>query len=136
MATIRISKNRLNLGDNVLSQAEIKDYAESMQTVAAASTTTIDITSGNFILLTQDTNISTLTISNPSASGTVCSITIMRVKDASGTTRTISWPASFKWAAATAPTLTQTTGCVDIITAFTKDGGTTWYAFASGLAMA
>ena len=126
----------VNLLDNLFSRAEIKDYSETHQTVAAASTTVLDFESGNVITLTQDTNITTFTWSNPSATGKACSFTLRRVKDATGTTRTIAWPASVKWPAATAPTLTQTTGAVDVFSFFTVDAGTTWYGFTSGQAMA
>lgn len=126
----------VNLLDNLFSRAEIKDYSETHQTVAAASTTVLDFESGNVITLTQDTNITTFTWSNPSATGKACSFTLRRVKDATGTTRTIAWPASVKWPAATAPTLTQTTGAVDVFSFFTVDAGTTWYGFVAGQAMA
>ena len=126
----------VNLLDNLFSRAEIKDYSETHQTVAAASTTVLDFESGNVITLTQDTNISTFTWSNPSATGKACSFTLRRVKDATGTTRTIAWPAAVKWPGGVAPTLTQTTGAVDVFSFFTVDAGTTWYGFTSGKEMA
>lgn len=126
----------INLNDNALIRPEIKDYSETHQTVAAASTTVLDFEAGNVITLTQNTNISTFTWSNPSPTGKSCSFTLRRVKDNSGTSRTIAWPASVKWAAATAPTLTQTANAVDIFSFFTVDAGTTWYGFVAGQAMA
>ena len=117
----------VNAADQTLSRPIIKDYAETKQDVTAAASTTIDITNGNVVKLSQDTNITTLTISNPSPTGNLCSLTIVRVKDATGTARTITWPAAVKWSSGTAPTLTQTTGCVDIISLISYDAGTTWY---------
>ena len=132
---VKISSARLDMETKRLDRPQIKNYTETLVAVTASDTTKLDVSTGNVFDLTHGTNITTLAFSNVPASGSVCSITIIRTKDATGTTRTIAWPASFKWPAATAPTLTQTTGCVDIIVALTKNGGTTWYAFASGLNM-
>lgn len=41
-----------------------------------------------------------------------------------------------KWAGAAAPTLTSGVGKIDIFTFLTIDGGTTWYGFVGGQAMA
>ena len=46
----------------------------------------------------------------------------------------MNWPASVDWAAATAPTLTA--AGVDVLVFYTIDGGTRWYGFLSGAAMA
>jgi hypothetical protein len=78
-------------------------------------------------------NITTLTIQNIASSGTVSSFVLSLMAD--GTARTVAWPASFKWPGGTAPTITSTNGKVDVITAFTTDAGTNWYAFTSGQAL-
>lgn len=130
---VKISANRLDMETKRLERPQMKNYTETLVTVAAVASTTLDISLGNVFALSQDTSITTLTISNVPATGTVCSITIIRTHDATATTFTIAWPAAFKWAAATAPTLTQAANAVDIINATTKDGGTTWFAFAAGL---
>lgn len=123
----------INMADKVLQRPKLLDVGETKQTVAAASTTDIDLEFGNVCELTQNTNITTFTFSKPPASGTFGSLTIIRVKDASGTTRSIVWPTSVDWPGGTAPTLTQTTGAVDIFVFFTIDGGTRWHgAMASG----
>lgn len=132
---MKLSKSRVDLENGRLEQAMIKQYHETVAAVNAAGTTTLDISTGNIFDLAHGTNITTLNVTNPTSSGNATSITIIRTKDNSGTARTITWPAAFKWSNATAPTLTQTANAVDIITAFTKDGGTTWYAFAAGTNM-
>lgn len=124
-----------NFADFLIVRPEIKDYAETKQDVTAASSTTFDLTGGNVVALSHGTNITTLTFSNPSATGKACSFTLIRTKDNSGTTRTIAWPASVDWAGGVAPTLTQTANAVDIFTFMTVDAGTRWYGFAAGLAM-
>lgn len=99
---------------------------ELKQDVTAASSTTFDLSAGHVIKLTHGANITSLTISNPPASGEAFTITIVRTKDAGGTARTISWPAAVKWPSGTAPTLTSTANSVDVITLFSIDGGTTY----------
>lgn len=105
------------------------------QTVTAAATTNIDYSLGGDVLLNQAVAITSLTFTNLSASGKAMFLTIQRVKDATGTSRAITWPASVKWPGGVAPVLTQTTGAVDIIALRSRDGGTTWYgSYNAGLA--
>jgi len=80
---------------------------------------------------TVDTSTTTFTFSNPSASGTACSFTLILTN---GGSQTVNWPASVDWAGAAAPALTA--AGVDVLTFTTVDAGTTWYGFAAGLAMA
>jgi len=55
------------------------------------------------------------------------------VQDSSA--RTITWPSSVDWAAATAPTITATNAGVDVFAFITVDGGTNYYGFTLGQAM-
>jgi hypothetical protein len=41
-----------------------------------------------------------------------------------GGSETLTWPASVEWPGGTQPTLTV--GGVDLLTFYTRDGGTTW----------
>lgn len=43
-----------------------------------------------------------------------------------GGSQTVNWPASVAWPGGSAPTLT--TSGVDVISLYTRDGGTTWRA--------
>lgn len=61
-------------------------------------------------------------------------LTLVLVQDGTGS-RTVTWT-NTKWAGGTAPTLSTAAGAVDILSFFSVDGGTTWYGFTSGLAMA
>jgi len=127
--------SNINLLDKILQRVELKDYSETLQGVTASASTTIDLENGNAVDLTHGTNISTLTFSNSSATGRACSFKLIRKKDNSATPRTISWPASVKWPAATAPTLTQAANAVDILSFMTTDEGITWYGQVIGLNM-
>lgn len=59
------------------------------------------------------------------------SFTLVLVQDATGS-RTVTWPASAKWAGGTAPTLTTTAAAVDYLTFVCVDGST-WAGFVAGL---
>jgi len=102
---------------------------------SSSNATTVNLQDGtNFShTLTENT---TFTFSNPAASGKSSSFTLKLVQDASASGYTVTWPASVDWPAATAPTLTATASAVDYFVFITHDGGTTWYGFTAGQALA
>jgi len=97
------------------------------------TSTTIDISAAtNFV---HDlTGATTYTFSNPASTGNASSFTLKIIQDS--TARAITWPSSVDWAAGTAPTLTGTNNGVDVFVFYTIDGGTTYYGFTAGQAMA
>ena len=126
-----------NWGDNLLIRPEIKDYGVTNQgdLTVTANAATFDLTAGNVAGVDlQDASATlVLTVSNPPDSGTYGEL-VFKVTQGS-TARLITWPTSFDWPAAAAPTLSTADNAVDIITAWTIDAGTTWYAtFAQGFA--
>ena len=124
----------VNAGDQIISKAVFKDVGETLATNGTSgSTATIDLEDGNFHKVTLTANC-TFTFSNPPASGTAGSFTLFLVQDGTGS-RTVTWPGSVDWAAATAPTLTTTAAAVDVLTFITLDGGTIWNGFVAGQAM-
>lgn len=126
-----VTTGAVSMADNTLTRPVIKDYGETRTTPSISSgTLTLNLENGNVFGVSLNANITTLTISNPSASGTACSFTLALTAD--GTARTVTWGASVKWAGGTAPTLTSTNTKVDIFTFVTWDAGTTWYGFVSG----
>lgn len=80
--------------------------------------------------LTLTENVTSITFSNPPASGTAYALTIRIVQDS--TARTISWPASTKWPDGVAPIISSASGAIDVVTLFTTDAGTNWYGFLAG----
>jgi hypothetical protein len=96
----------------------------------STNTLTIDLNTASIFEVDLDANITTLTLSNVQASGMSSSFVLIFVAD--GTSRTVVWPASFKWPSGTAPTITSTNGKKDVFVFFTVDGGTSWQAFISG----
>ena len=119
--------------NNEVTQATLKDYAETVNAIGSTGggTQDFDLTLGNVASVTVDTSANTFTFSNPSASGTTCSLTLIITN---GGSQTVNWPAAVDWAGGTAPTLT--TSGIDVISFITIDGGTIWYGFPGGLAMA
>ena len=117
--------------DQTVSAINLKDYGEI--TNALGNTTgakTIDLTLGNSVTATT-TGATTWTFSNPTASDELCSFSLKLVNGGSAAQ---TWPASVDWPAATAPTLT--TSGTDVLVFITCDGGTIWYGFVAGLALA
>lgn len=105
---------------------------ESTAITSSSNAATINLRDGDNFTHTLSENV-TYTFSNPAASGKVSAFTLKVIQDSSA--RTITWPGSVDWAAATAPTLTATSGGVDVFVFVTYDGGTTYYGFTAGQAM-
>jgi hypothetical protein len=97
------------------------------------TSTTIDLATATNFTHTL-TGATTYTFSNPATTGNATAFTLKVIQDS--TARTITWPASVDWAGGTAPTLTATSGGVDVFVFYTIDGGTTYYGFTAGQAMA
>ena len=100
---------------------------------SSSNATTINCETGNYFKHTLTEN-TTFTFSNPPASGTGFSFVLHLIQDSSA--RTVTWPNSVDWAAATAPTISTTSGADDFFVFATSDGGTIWYGFTAGQAMA
>ena len=114
----------------------VDSYNESYAAVTSSSNaTTVDCEAGNTFMHTLTEN-TTFTFSNPPASGTAYTMTVEIIQDASASGYTVTWPTSVDWPSATAPTLTATASAVDVFVFTTRDGGTTWYGFTAGQALA
>ena len=106
---------------------------EEVTTVTSSSNAaTINLQDGNLFEHDLTENV-TYTFSNPAAAGRASSFVLKVIQDSSA--RTITWPGSVDWPAATAPTLTATNNGVDVFVFFTIDGGTTYYGFVAGQAL-
>jgi hypothetical protein len=113
----------------VVFEAAITEDAETLTGTA----TTIDLATATNFTHTL-TGATTYTFSNPATTGNATAFTLKIIQDT--TARTVTWPASVDWAGGTAPTLTATSGGVDVFVFYTIDGGTTYYGFTAGQAMA
>ena len=99
---------------------------------SSSNATTINCRVGNTFAHTLTEN-TTFTFSNPAASGKSTIFLLKLIQDSSA--RTVTWPGSVDWAAATAPTITTTNAGVDVFVFMTHDGGTIWYGFTAGQAL-
>jgi len=116
----------VDAADQILQRPVMKDYAETKVAMAAHA---VDLSLGNVQTYTLSGN-QTLTFTNPPASGSAGSFTLIVTNGASAT---LTWPTSVDWAGGTAPTLTASG--IDILTFTTIDGGTIWYGFLAGADM-
>jgi hypothetical protein len=111
-------------------------YNETYVAVTSTSNaTTVNCEAGNTFSHTLTEN-TTFTFSNPPASGTGYTMSIEIIQDGSASGFSVTWPTSVDWPAATAPTLTATASAKDVFVFTTRDGGTTWYGFTAGQALA
>ena len=106
---------------------------EVTSVTSSSNAATINLRDGNLFEHDLTENV-TYTFSNPAAAGRASSFVLKVIQDSSA--RTITWPGSVDWVAATAPTLTATNNGVDVFVFFTIDGGTTYYGFVAGQALA
>jgi uncharacterized protein YjbI with pentapeptide repeats len=120
-----------NLQDNELFRAKLRDYSETVSSpTISAGTLVLNLETSNIFTVALNAAITTLTISNPPASGSGGSFTLIFTAD--GTARAVTWPTSIKWAGGTAPTITSTSGKVDSFAFFSSDGGTSWQGYVGG----
>jgi hypothetical protein len=105
---------------------------ESTSVSSSSGAATINLRDGNVFEHDLTENV-TYTFSNPASSGRASAFILKVIQDS--TARSITWPNSVDWAAATAPTITTTNNGVDVFGFLTIDGGTTYYGFTLGQAM-
>lgn len=120
-----------SMGSTTVSGEFIADSVNETYSALSGTAVTINCEGGNFFALSTSGN-TTFTFSNPPASGTAYSFTL---KLTAGGTHTITYPASVDWAGGTAPDA-PASGETDLLAFTTYDGGTTWYGFQAGDAMA
>lgn len=90
----------------------------------SAGTASIDLSTGHTFSLTISA-ATTVSFTNPPASGVATGFTVEVVGDGSA----ITWPSSVKWHLGTAPTATASK---EVYTFITTDGGTTYYGKKAG----
>ncbi len=106
----------------------VDSYNETVGTITSSD---LDLETGNVFNDAISAN-TTYTFSNPPSSGTAYGFTL---KITSTGTNTLTWPTSVDWAGGTAPDA-PADGETDVYGFYTTDGGTTYYGFQAGDAMA
>ena len=110
--------------NNYLLAPAFKAYSEFLSnTTVSTAATTLDLSTSNFFNLTM-TSSTTFTFSN-APSGRAFYFTIVATQDATGG-RTITWPATAKYAGGIAPPQTTTANAVDVWNVLTYNGGTSY----------
>lgn len=103
---------------------------EFLTTTNVSAAYAINLNNGNAFDLTM-TASTTFTFTNPYASGTSHSFSVILRQDGTGG-RVATLP-TVKWAGGTPPTLSLGMNDVDILTFLTVNGGATWFGFPGGL---
>ena len=101
-------------------------YTEEVFSSTPTSTITLDLANGSVQIITLGGNI-TYTFPTPVAGK---SLTLIQKQDGTGS-RTVTWPASVKWPAGTAPTITSTASRADKFI-FTAIDGSSWLGSVAG----
>tara|TARA_R110002110_G_scaffold348318_2_gene558508 strand:- start:276 stop:1124 length:849 start_codon:yes stop_codon:yes gene_type:complete len=125
--------------DQLATKPKMKDYSEAVNALGSKSAAfDIDLEDGNVQSLTITSGTFNIGLTNALASNSN-SLTLIGTNLGAGTPSFISGAHggggnAVKWPGGTAPTVTASG--TDIITFTTFDGGTQWYGFAAGIAMA
>jgi len=126
----RISRARISVEDGRVDNSFLKDYGELAVSANSSTSYTADLENGNVFNIAMTGNC-TFTFSNPPASGTHGSFTMILTQDSAGS-RTATWPSSVIWPGGATPFLTASSGNTDIFTFSTFDAGTTWFGVKAG----
>lgn len=102
-----------------------------VERVGVVTGSTLDLSTGTVFLSTPSSNI-TYAFSNPPASGTAYGFTLRVTPSA---TVTVDWPASVNWPSGTAPDA-PADGETSVYVFYTQDGGTNYFGFVAGEALA
>lgn len=121
----------INLSGSAVVYVSATDADFREETVGTIASSTLDLSTGNVFSDAPSANV-TYVFSNPPATGTAYGFTLKVTPSA---TVTVTWPASVDWAGGTAPTA-PASGETDVFVFYTQDGGTTYYGFQAGDAMA
>lgn len=117
----------LALADQEIRRALLVDYAVKHKVVSSSSNVIeLDLEDGNSFVTTLTENITTVTLSNPPATGIYGQLVWKIIQDGAGGAFTVTFPASVLWPSGTAPTITVTNDAIDEITLRTIDAGTEW----------
>jgi len=120
---------------NIKLSEEVQATAYLETVVALSGTTpTVDCDEANTFTLTTSGN-TTFTFDYSGVNLTTDDSYGFTLRVTAGGTHTLSWPASVDWPGGTAPDA-PASGETDVLVFFTTDGGTTWYGFQAGDALA
>lgn len=106
-----------------------------LSVTSLSGTATLDCAEANVFSITLS-EATTFAFSNAPPSGSAYGLTLEVKQDASGSGYVVTWPSSIDWPLGTPPALSTSANAVDVMTFYTRDGGTTWFGFVVGLGLA
>jgi hypothetical protein len=117
------------LTGNLIQSATFANYNERVVSASiSAATLSLDLSQGNvFEVLVSQSMLVTFT--NAASATLADTVTLVARYDG---TRTLTWAPSIRWPGGTAPTVSTTSGSVDIFTFVTINGGDHFYGVFSG----
>ena len=119
-------------GATVTGAVKPTTYQETYVSKSAASTVTCDLATANHFAVTID-QATTFAFSNPPSSGTSFAFTLIITQHS--TAAALTWPNTVDWAGGSAPDAAGNNE-VQAYGFITRDGGTTYYGFLGGTAIA
>ena len=118
-----------NYQDRILQRPVLKDYGETVVAKGNfGATPAWDVSSGNYQWGTADQEVTSSTMTNWPASGTLGSLTLEVIN---GAAAAFVWPTSVDWEDGSAPTMTASG--TDFLVFWSRDGGTTVHGALSSL---
>lgn len=120
-ANTSVSTNTLSVTGNTVFRS-IKEH--SNEVTISASTITLDLSQASVFNVYLNSSITGITVNNVAPAGLISSWVLIITAD--GTSRTIAWPAAYRWPTLnTPPSITSTADRKDTYGFLTFDGGTT-----------
>ena len=117
--------------------SQIRDYSRKAVATALTSSSgavAVSCSATDYFTFTLTENVTSWTFSGLDGAGYGRTIMIQFTQHASSP-KTVAWPSSFKWAGASAGTVSAVNSAVDVLAITTFDNGTTWRAtLANGFA--
>jgi len=120
---------KLDVNGTINGQLKVTPDTRSAPAISSGALT-LNLANGSVFSVSMTANITSITIQNVPAGTNAVSFTL--VLTATGTARTVIWPASVKWADGVVPTLTVTNGKIDVLTFLSVNNGTNWLGFIGG----
>ena len=132
------SRNLTNIGTATISgNVQLLEEVQAtayIETAISVPSTTIDCDEGNVFYKTISAN-TTFTFDYSGVNLTTNDAYAFTLILTVSGTRTVTWPASVNWPGGTAPDA-PASGETDVFVFVTRDGGSTWYGFHAGDALA
>lgn len=100
--------------------------SNTVTALATSGSVTINCALGDYFTCALSGNVTSISFSNLPGAGKGATKMIRFTQDS--TARTVTWPASFKWAGGSPGSVSTGSGAVDVLAISTFDNGTTWYA--------